>query len=33
MDKWLDEYVRDVMDQQAVTNSIFKKRWWKFWGN
>jgi len=33
MDKWLDEYVRDVMDQQVVTNSIFKKRWWKLWGN
>lgn len=32
MDKWLDEYVRDVMDQQLVTNGIFK-RWWKFWGN
>jgi len=33
MDKWFDEYVRDVMDKQVETNSIFKKRWWEFWVN
>lgn len=26
MDKWLDEYVEQVMAQQVVTNSIFKKK-------
>lgn len=26
MDKWLDEYVKQVMAQQVVTNSIFKKK-------
>tara|TARA_Y100001937_G_C6964376_1_gene260367 strand:- start:108 stop:215 length:108 start_codon:yes stop_codon:yes gene_type:complete len=35
MDEWLDEYVKKVMEQQVVTNGIFKskKRWWKFWVN
>ena len=26
MDKWLDQYIKEVMDKQIVTNSIFKKR-------
>lgn len=26
MDKWLDEYVKKIMDSQIVTNSIFKKK-------
>ena len=26
MDKWLDEYVKEIMDKQIVTNSIFKKK-------
>ena len=26
MDKWLDEYIKKVMDKQIVTNSIFKKK-------
>jgi hypothetical protein len=26
MDKWLDEYVEQVMAQQVVTNGIFKKK-------
>jgi hypothetical protein len=25
MDKWLDKYIKEVMDKQIVTNSIFKK--------
>lgn len=26
MDKWLNEYVEKIMEQQIVTNSIFKKK-------
>jgi len=26
MDKWLDEYVKQVMAQQVVRNRIFKKK-------
>ena len=26
MDKWLDEYVKQVMAQQIVQNKIFKKK-------
>jgi hypothetical protein len=26
MDKWLDEYVKAIMDQQEKTNGIFKRR-------
>jgi len=26
MDKWLDEYVEQVMAQQVVRNRIFKKK-------
>lgn len=26
MDKWLDEYVEKIMDNQVITNSIFKKK-------
>lgn len=26
MDKWLDGYIKEVMDKQIVTNSIFKKK-------
>jgi hypothetical protein len=26
MDKWLDKYIKEVMDKQIVTNSIFKKK-------
>lgn len=26
MDKWLDQYIKEVMDKQIVTNSIFKKK-------
>jgi hypothetical protein len=25
MDKWLDEYVKQIMKQQVKTNNIFKK--------
>ncbi len=31
MDKWLDEYIKEVMDKQIVTNSIFKKKEVKKW--
>ena len=26
MDKWLNEYVEKIMEEQIVTNSIFKKK-------
>jgi hypothetical protein len=26
MDKWLNEYVEKIIEQQIVTNSIFKKK-------